>query len=383
MATRAPTMLLCFALLTACGAEQDDSARVREAIRGTVAPSKAATAKVDVLAIEQKYRDHLRSANDLGDRYVVLARLSGEHEAYEARLKVFIADGDGHVLVEPVGEPKPVPVQGPAAPPGVVKPLRSIASEPGSALSGWAVPVGSEVDRGTGFPMRVRRIKDQAEMVLIPSGTFEMGATPGDGEAEENEAPRHPVTISTPYYLDVNEVTIAQWRRFVSDGNGRWPRDLSRDANEKKPIYYIYHTDAVAYATWVGGMLPTEAQWERAARGGRSDSVFPWGPKDDPALRHGDEGYKQYGALREVRSFKPNDYGLFDIAGNACEWCADWLGQYEASPVTDPLGPPSGVERVVRGTGAGRRDYRVSVRIGYRPNGVSNADLSFRVARSL
>jgi formylglycine-generating enzyme required for sulfatase activity len=218
-------------------------------------------------------------------------------------------------------------------------------------LSGWAASEGTDTDTVTGYPKRIKRAKDGAEMVLVPAGTFLMGAVPGDSKAEGGEKPRHSVTLTKSYYVDVTEVTVGQWKKFVAGGGGRMPTDLRNAATDLHPIYNVNFPEATAFATWVGGALPTEAQWERAARGGHDDFVYPWGPIDDEKKRNGSGSADGFDGLAPVRSYEPNAYGLYDMAGNVSEWCADWIGgkYYAASPASDPSGPGSGSLRAVRG----------------------------------
>jgi formylglycine-generating enzyme required for sulfatase activity len=213
-------------------------------------------------------------------------------------------------------------------------------------------------------PSRIRRVEDGAEMVRIPPGDFLMGAVPGDREANLVELPRVRITISSAYYMDTHEVTVGMWNRFVAArGVG-----VRATGEENAPVTEIRWEDARAYARWVGGDLPTEAQWERAARGGVEGWVFPWGTRDDPERRGGppQRGYR----LAEVGSFPPNSYGLYDMCGNASEYCRDYyeidyLEMAEKQPVDFLIARPGLGEFVaVRGGSVAceQRDLRVSSR---------------------
>jgi formylglycine-generating enzyme required for sulfatase activity len=242
-----------------------------------------------------------------------------------------------------------------------------------SFLRGWAEPVtDSAIDAATGLPRLVRRTKDGATMALIPAGTFLMGAAPGDLGTRDDESPRHAVTLSRAYYLDVTEVTLAQFKTFAGAvGVVDVPEMTLDGTNDRTPAYNVTFEEARMFASWADVELPTEAQWERAARGGHDGYVYPWGMTDDVKRRNGggedDDGFK---GIAPARSYEANDYGLFDMAGNVWEWCSDWYGAayYASSPSADPTGPATGTERILRGSAwnsaaeGGPYDFRVSVR---------------------
>jgi formylglycine-generating enzyme required for sulfatase activity len=248
-----------------------------------------------------------------------------------------------------------------------------------------------------------------AGMALIPAGSFEMG---DKLDGNPNELPLHTVYVSA-FYMDQYDVTYALWQQsynwaitngysFDNAGAGKaalhpvqqidwydcvkWSNARSAQAG-LTPVYY---TDAgftqvftngskgtTVYANWSakGYRLPTEAEWEKAARGGLSAQRFPWGnmiswsqanyygdPKSvdsygydydlataidyDPAFNEGADPYTS-----PVGSFAPNGYGLYDMAGNVWQWCWDWYGSYDSVSQTDPRGPTTGSVRVLRGGG--------------------------------
>ncbi len=198
---------------------------------------------------------------------------------------------------------------------------------------------------------------DEESMVLIPAGEFQMGSSGGMKE----ERPVHTVYLDA-FYIDKYEVTNAQYRKFMHATGHKAPLGMSWN-NPKlnapdHPVVGVSWHDAVAYAKWAGKRLPTEAEWEKAARGGLVGKKYSWGD-DDP-----DETRCNYGTFAgmeipwnadtytaPVGSYPPNKYGLYDMAGNVWEWCTDWYDPdyYRSSPGRNPTGPESGDVRVARG----------------------------------
>ena len=248
---------------------------------------------------------------------------------------------------------------------------------------------------------------DTTGMVYLPGGTFRMGAAEGNPD----EQPVHDVTLDG-FWIDTTEVTNEQFARFV-EATGyvtvaeRTPRpedyptvppselaagsivftpppgedvplnnhlvwwqyvkgadwrhpegpDSNLQGREKHPVVHVAHEDAEAYAKWAGKRLPTEAEWEYAARGGLAGQTFVWGseflPNNQwraniwqgkfPSQNTKEDGYV---ATAPVGSFPANGFGLYDISGNVWEWCADWYHPqyYQVSPVRNPQGPPAGYD---------------------------------------
>jgi iron(II)-dependent oxidoreductase len=185
-----------------------------------------------------------------------------------------------------------------------------------------------------------------AEMVLVPGGQFLMG-----GEFDE-ERPRHRVVLD-PFWIDRYEVTNAEYGEYLKATGAAEPRYWNRSdrfhSGEKfprHPVVGISWFEAKAYCEWRAKRLPTEAEWEKAARGGREGSAYPWGDQPDRTLAN----YEGQGTL-PVGSFPANGYGLFDMTGNVWEWVADWFDSnfYAGSPEMNPPGPDSGKEKVLRG----------------------------------
>ena len=212
--------------------------------------------------------------------------------------------------------------------------------------------VSITLEKQEGKPVSIIREKDGAVMMLIPAGEFQMGSPEGGGN--DNERPQHIVFLDA-FYIDKYEVTNAQYKMFMDATGHKAPYywDDPKYNAPNQPVVGVTWDDANAYAEWVGARLPTEAEWEKSARGGLVGKKYPWG--DD--ITHNDANYSgtggkdQWEQTSPVGSFAPNGYGLYDMAGNVLEWCADWYDQnyYATSPKSNPTGPSSGSSRVVRG----------------------------------
>ncbi len=205
-----------------------------------------------------------------------------------------------------------------------------------------------------GSPARtVRDCADCPELTLIPAGSFEMGSN----EMFEFEKPVRTVSIARPFYLGTDEVTFAQWDTCVAEG-GCSHRPSDRNLGRgKRPVTDIHWNDANAYIVWLSYKtgrtyrLPTEAEWEYAARGGTT-TTYPWGNSIDKEMANCLGCYAQpRRQASEVGQFPPNRFGLRDMAGNAAEWVADcWSENYRAAPRDGSAYAPAGCrERVLRG----------------------------------
>jgi formylglycine-generating enzyme required for sulfatase activity/uncharacterized protein YkwD len=200
-------------------------------------------------------------------------------------------------------------------------------------------------------------------LVKVPAGSFTMGAAKGDKDALIDEQPAHAVALDA-YLIGKTEVTWAQWLRFC-DATKREKPTVAPWVRGEHPVFGLRWEEARDYAEWLGVRLPSEAEWEHAARGRVEGRLYPWGPDFDAARATVGVG-PAAPMPTPVRTYEPNSFGLFDVVGNVWEWCADWYvpNMYEQSAERNPVGPSIGDERVLRGGsyGFGPRDARLSKR---------------------
>ncbi len=263
-------------------------------------------------------------------------------------------------------------------------------------------------------------------MVRLRGGPFDMG---NPRPAEADQRPIHRVQLD-PFWLDATPVTNRQFRKFVEQTQfktsaqrrgrslvfdretGSWREmpgaewthpdgpDSSLAGKEDYPVVQVSWFDAVVYAAWAGKRLPTEAEYEYAARGGLSDCPYPWGRELTPAgeylanFRQGglpqrDHGADGFRSRSPVRNFPANRWGFFDMAGNVWNWCADWYASdyYGQSLPPNPRGPTSGPGRVRRGgSWLSTANLNGSLRVGHRDHaspGEATNHTGFRCARSI
>ena len=211
---------------------------------------------------------------------------------------------------------------------------------------------------------------------LIPAGGFLMGCVPGDPDCLPNESPQHKVTLS-PFYIDVYEVTVGKMQQCMAAGVCNPVTGVSCNAGVTTkvthPVNCISWSDAAAYCKWAGKRLPSEAEWERAARGGVDGSIYPWGNTLD--CNHALWNESMIGGCGFVGdqpvASKPlgkNGFGLYDMSGSVSEWTADWYdaATYATPTSSDPQGPPSGQYKVARGGSFASSDpaqLRTSLRV--------------------
>jgi len=322
---------------------------------------------------------------------------------------------------EPVA---PTPVQKAEAPAaakpadGVVPAWAKVSQLQIDSARKVGVPVAKELDLGGRITMK---------LVLIPAGKFLMGSPAGEKGRTDDEGPQREVTISKPFYMGLYHVTKGQFAQFVADSGYKteaerdgkaWGWDGSKFAEipgyswrktgfeqaDDHPVVNVSWNDAIAFCEWASKKtgkkvsLPTEAQWEYACRAG-TKTAYPWG--DDPDDGKGwanaaDQTAKKtfgatwtyfswddgYAFTSPAGKFKANAFGLYDMIGNAWEWCADWYdkGYYANANKTDPTGPASGTHRVLRGGawGGGPRLCRSAYR-GWDSPARRSGGIGFRV----
>ncbi len=204
---------------------------------------------------------------------------------------------------------------------------------------------------------------DGLRYVWIPAGSFQMGCSPSDTACSDQEKPPHPVTITRGFWLGQIPVTVGAYKRFgQATGRSLPPALPGFVPDENHPVVNVTWQEATAYCTWSGGRLPTEAEWEYAARAG-SIGARP-GELDDIAWHGGNSG----GQPHPVATKGPNPWGLYDMLGNEWEWCADWFipdWYQHTREEKDPVGPSTGAYRALRGGSweTAPRNVRVSYRV--------------------
>lgn len=186
------------------------------------------------------------------------------------------------------------------------------------------------------------------DMVYVKGGTFSMGATAEQGsDVYDDEKPVHQVTLSD-YYIGKYEVTQGLWKAVMGSNPSYYK------SGDNYPVEMVSWDEVQDFLTKLNALtgkhyvLPTEAQWEYAARGGVKSQGYKYSGSnelDDVAWHSGNSGYKTH----PVGLKSPNELGIYDMIGNVCEWCSDWYGDYSSSSQTNPIGPVNGSDRVNRG----------------------------------
>ena len=282
-----------------------------------------------------------------------------------------------------------------------------------------------------------------ADMTALDGGKFLMGTETDWGFPADGEGPVREIHVD-PFYIDTFPVTVEAFARFVEAtgyateaerfgwsfvfhsqipqgaydklvddtvaghewwckvAGACWARPEGPDSSIARrmdhPVTHVSHVDAAAYCAWAGKRLPTEAEWEYAARGGREQNAYPWGNELEPGGKHlcnvwqgrfptEDSGADGYKGSCPVDAFPPNGYGVYSITGNVWEWCADWFhpAYHAAASRANPTGPPSGSAKVMKGGSflchaSYCNRYRVAARTSNTPDSAT-ANLGFRCVR--
>ncbi|MDP8207312.1 MAG: SUMF1/EgtB/PvdO family nonheme iron enzyme [Candidatus Electryonea clarkiae] len=215
----------------------------------------------------------------------------------------------------------------------------------------WSFSTG-DIYPGFESEFELGQTDEMITMVWIPSGSFWMGAQENEDDADDDEYPRHEVTISEGFWMGKYEVTQAQWEAVAEYENFEWPDNPNRPAEN---ISYDDIMDDFLPDLGNAWRLPTEAEWEYACRAGHDDSWFWWGSSYDDlgdyAWYRGNSDTGDGCETHDVGEKTPNPWGLYNMHGNVREWCNDWYDgdYYDNSPGTDPPGAENGTSRVIRG----------------------------------
>jgi formylglycine-generating enzyme required for sulfatase activity len=210
-------------------------------------------------------------------------------------------------------------------------------------------------------------------MLVVPAGEFTMGSTTGDAD----EQPVHQVYVNA-FLMDVHQVSVKHYARFLEATHHEVPPDwsiMNRPQHQDRPVANVDWADADAYCKWAGKRLPTEAEWEKAARG-TDARIYPWGNELPTQARatSGKEIWSSHTAPSSVGMLEEgkSPYGIYDMSGNVWEWVSDWYDQdyYKNSPSKNPTGPSTGEAKVIRGGswGSGPKDLRAANREVHMPS---------------
>lgn len=332
----------------------------------------------------------------------------------------------------------------PAAGAGLSRPIRVHGPHPCCVPS---VGRARDLAESTSLSLRrpVVREGSASDMFRVDGGSFLMGTETDIGFPADGEGPVREVFLD-PYYIDKYPVTVEAFAAFasatgyateaerfgwsfvfhkhlpaeryatvvddtvaghewwckVSGADWKHPEGPDSSVRERSdhPVTHVSHADALAYCEWAGKRLPTEAEWERAARGGLLQQTYPWGEVLEPEGRHlcniwqghfpnVDTGADGYRGTCPVDAFPPNGFGLYSMTGNVWEWCQDWFhpAYHVTATKTNPVGPPDGKARVMRGGSylchaSYCNRYRVAARTSNTPDSATT-NLGFRCARDL
>jgi formylglycine-generating enzyme required for sulfatase activity len=241
--------------------------------------------------------------------------------------------------------------------------LRAEASRPSPPTA-----VAAPETRPSGQAQGMTRVnpKDGLTYLWIPPGRFQMGCSPGDSECYDDEKPAHEVTITRGFWLGRTPVTQQAYQRVTG-------QNPSHFKGADLPVERVSWDESRAYCAAIGGRLPTEAEWEYAARAGFTAARYA--TLDEIAWYNGNGRLQTH----EVGQKQPNAFGLFDMLGNVWQWVADWYGNYPSGAQSDPYGPSSGSARALRG--GSWSDYLRYVRVSSRSTndpGYRNVSIGLR-----
>jgi formylglycine-generating enzyme required for sulfatase activity len=390
---------------------------------------------------EERYADAAHMAMDIRSVRLRLLEHAVTSPVPLVSLPTVVLDGDGPppipTLTEaPAAKPLPTPKPSTAAlptPPPTPLPTETVAKRAAwPMMAGIAAAVLLIV--GSGGYLALHRTSGPANSsapdtagargpqrdpeqrwVIVAAGEFYMGCVPGDTCAQD-EQHRHKVRLSHSFQMLATEVTWGQYRRYAQSHNVHEPPPPDYPVRNDFPVVNVTWDEAVTFCKASGGRLPTEAEWEYAARGGQDGWKRAWGNGDPmvngrPAANLADESYRRATGMSDtdvspvladpsiwigyddkfshaapVGSFLPNGYGIHDMSGNVREWVADWEHEtwddYTRFHELDPVGPPTGKRRGVRGDAYWFRPKwsRLSLRAFVEPDRREN-DLGFRCAR--
>jgi formylglycine-generating enzyme required for sulfatase activity len=251
--------------------------------------------------------------------------------------------------------------------------------------------------------------KDQQQYVWIAPGSFEMGCSPSDKNCAADESPVHQVAITKGFWMGQTPVTVAAWKhagRPALPAEDEFRRKINAaSGDDHEPVVSVTWDEARAFCAWAGLRLPTEAEWEYAARAGTNTASYEsldtiaWyadnsGRKPVDSVDAYDDnpsGFRRKLSKNDnrphpVKTKAPNAWGLYDMLGNVWEWTSDYYApdSYRNSPASDPTGAPRGTQRVLRG--GAWNSVRTNVRVSYRrtnPPGDRVNSFGFRCAGDL
>ena len=210
-------------------------------------------------------------------------------------------------------------------------------------------------------------------MIAVKGGTFTMGATSEQTGAFSDESPTHSVTLSD-YYIGETEVTQKLWNAVMGSNPSKFTGNMQR------PVEMVSWNDCQTFISKLNQLtgetfrLPTEAQWEYAARGGNKSKGYTYSGSNaiDDVAWYNDNSDRM---THPVKTKAPNELGIYDMSGNVFEWCSDWYGSYSSAAQTDPTGPATGFYRVRRG--GSWDDIAASCRVAYRISGAPTNTINY------